>query len=123
MNLCSFKMLSLYRKIKFLIMKIAIPASSDKSDSLVDDRFGRCPFFCFYNLETRQIEFKENSLKNGSGGVGPQVVEFLAENGINKVYAVEFGPKAKDVLDKLKIETQIIKNGQTIHQVIEMLNH
>jgi len=104
-------------------MKIAIPASSDKSEVFVDERFGRCPFFCFYDNETKKIEFKENNLKNGSGGVGPQVVEFLANSGVNKVYAVEFGPKAKDVLDTLKIETQVIKSGQTVSEIIELLNH
>jgi predicted Fe-Mo cluster-binding NifX family protein len=123
MNICSFKILSLYRKIKFLIMKIAIPASSDKLEALIDERFGRCPFFCFYNNETKKIEFKENSLKTGSGGVGPQVVEFLANSGVNEVYAVEFGPKAKDVLDKLKIGTQIIKSGQSVREIIDTFNN
>ena len=104
-------------------MKVAIPASNKEIDSLVDDRFGRCPFFCLYNLETRQIEFMENSLKNGSGGVGPQVVEFLANNGINKVYAMEFGPKAKEMLDKLKIETQVVNSKQTVHEIIKLFNH
>jgi predicted Fe-Mo cluster-binding NifX family protein len=104
-------------------MKVAVPVSDENMDSLVDERFGRCPFFCFYNLETKQTEFKENSLKNGSGGVGPQVAEFLANNGVNKVYAMEFGPKARDVLEKLKIETQIIKNKQTVREIIKMFNH
>jgi len=104
-------------------MKIAIPASSDKSEALVDERFGRCPFFCFYDNETKKTEFRENSLKNGAGGVGPQVSEFLANNGVNRVYAVEFGPRAKDVLDKLKIETQIVKSGQTIRKIIETCNN
>jgi len=104
-------------------MKIAIPASIDKAEALVDERFGRCSFFCFYSQETKQIEFKENSLKNGARGVGSQVSEFLTNNGVNKVYAVEFGPKAKDVFDKLKIETQIIKSRQTVREVIEMFNN
>jgi predicted Fe-Mo cluster-binding NifX family protein len=104
-------------------MKIAIPASTDKADALIDNRFGRCPFFCFYNQETEQIDFVENNLRNGAGGVGPQVSEFLANNGVNKVCAVEIGPKAKDVLDKLKIEALIIQNGQTVREVIAMLNH
>jgi len=104
-------------------MKIAIPASIDKAEALVDNRFGRCSFFCFYSQETKKIGFMKNSLKNGAGGVGPQVSEFLANNGVNKVYAIEFGPKAKGVLDKLKIEIQVIKNGQTVREVIEMLNN
>ena len=104
-------------------MRIALPASDKKIDSFVDDRFGRCPYFCFYNVEARHIEFIENTLKNGSGGVGPQVAEFLANNSVNKIYAMEFGPKAKDILDKLKIETQIIKNKQTVYELIKMFNN
>ena len=104
-------------------MTIAIPASNKNIDSSVDDRFGRCPFFCLYNQKTRQIEFKENSLRNGSGGVGPQVVEFLANNDVNQVYAMEFGPKAKEMLDKLKIETQVVEIKQTVSEIIELFNH
>lgn len=104
-------------------MKIAVPASSDKSEALVDERFGRCPFFCFYKNETKKIEFNENNLKKGAGGVGPQVSEFLANNGVNRVYAIDIGPKAKNVLDKLKIDIQIIKDGQTVREIIELLNH
>lgn len=104
-------------------MIIAIPASNKNIDSLVDERFGRCPYFCFFNLENQQIEFKENTLKNGSGGVGPQVAEFLANNGVKKVYAIEFGPKAKDVLEKLNIEAQVIKSKQTVNEIIKMFNH
>ncbi len=104
-------------------MIVAIPASEKSIDALIDKRFGRCPFFCFYNTKTKKTEFKENSLKNGAGGVGPQVAEFLANSGINKVYAAEFGPKAKDVLDNLNIETQIVKNGQMIREIIETTNN
>ena len=111
------------KQLKFLAMLVAIAASDNNIESSIDDRFGRCSFFCFYNLETKQTDFIENSLKNDSGGVGPKVAEFLANNGINKICATEFGPKAKDMLDKLKIETQIIKNGQTVRKIIELLNH
>ena len=104
-------------------MMIAIPASENNINAIIDERFGRCPFFCFYNAETGTIEFKKNILGNHAGGVGPQVSDFLANEGINKVYAVEFGPKAKDVLDKLKVETQIIESGHTIREIIGMFNN
>ncbi len=102
---------------------IAIPASENSIDAKIDERFGRCSFFCFYHTESKETEFKENSLRNGSGGVGPQVVQFLASSGVNKIYAVEIGPKAKDLLDKLKVETQIIESGQTIREIIEKFNN
>jgi predicted Fe-Mo cluster-binding NifX family protein len=104
-------------------MKVAIPASGNTLASFADQRFGRCPFFCFYDAEKKSIEFKENKLRNGVGGVGLQVSEFLANQGIKKVYAVEFGPKAKDILSKLTIETQIIQNGKMIREIIEMFNN
>lgn len=99
-----------------------MPVSDKNMNSTVDDRFGRCPFFCLYNTESGQIDFLENNLKNGSGGVGPQVVEFLINKGVNRVYAVEFGPKAKDLLDKLKIETQVANCKQTVQEIIKLSN-
>jgi predicted Fe-Mo cluster-binding NifX family protein len=103
-------------------MIVAIPSSSDKTDALIDERFGRCPFFCFYNTKTNDCEFKENTLKNITEGVGPLVVEFLAKNGIREVYACEFGPKAKNMLGKLNIKMRLIDGKQTIQQLITMLN-
>ena len=100
-------------------MKIAIPASEQHIDSPVDERFGRCPFFCFYDTLNKQILFTENDLRYGSGGIGPQVSEFLANSNINKVIAMEIGPKTKDVLNKMKIEIQLINNIQSIREIIE----
>lgn len=108
MNLCSFKTLFLYQRNIIQTMKVAIPALNENIGSAMEDRFKPCPFFCLYNLETKQIEFKENSMKNGSGGLGPQLVEFLANMGLNKVFAMEIGPKAKEMLDKLKMKTQVV---------------
>ena len=104
-------------------MKIAIPATKDDINSLIDDRFARCSFFCLYDSETNKTEFLNNDLKDEAEGVGPQVVEFLATNGVKKVYAMEFGPKAKDLLDKLKLESIIISNKQTLNEIISLIKH
>src|SRR4030042_3745354 len=103
-------------------MMIAIPASENNIDAMLDERFGRCPFFCFYNTKTESIEFKENKLKNASEGVGPQVVEFLANNSISEVYSCEFGPKAKNMLEKLNINMKLVDGKQTIQQIISIAN-
>lgn len=100
---------------------IAIPASENNINALIDERFGRCPFFCFYNEDTGKSEFRVNLIRNNAGGVGPKVAEFLAISGVNKVYAAELGPKAKDLLDKLKIETQLVDKGQKINKIIEKI--
>lgn len=88
----------------------------------IDERFGRCPFFCFYNTESKVYEFRKNQYANDGEGVGAQVVEFLSNKNVKEIYAVEVGPKAKILLDKLNINTRIIKSGQTIKQLIDMLN-
>ena len=99
-------------------MIAAIPVSQDRTDALIDERFGRCPFFCFYNTKTDSCTFKENKIRDASGGVGPQVVEFLASNGISEIYAIEVGPKAQQMLDRLKIGTNLVTSNQTISQII-----
>ena len=101
-------------------MIIAIPSSGNKAEALIDERFARCPFFCLYNTDTRKIDFKENTKRDASGGVGPQVVEFLATNGVNEVLSVEVGPKAQDALNKFKISTQIVNAGQSVQQLINL---
>ncbi|MBN2213622.1 MAG: NifB/NifX family molybdenum-iron cluster-binding protein [Bacteroidales bacterium] len=104
-------------------MIVAIPSSTDKKDTLIDDRFARCAFFCFYNTETKDIQFIVNNFKNATEGVGPQVVEFLAGKGISAVYASEVGPKAQKILDKLNIRTTITGKKQTIQQIINQLDN
>jgi predicted Fe-Mo cluster-binding NifX family protein len=104
-------------------MKVAIPASGNKMDAYIDERFGRCPFFCFYDTKTNKFDFKEDNLKDDSGGVGPQVATFMADNEVNEVYAVEVGFKAQNMLDKLNISVKLISSGQTINQVVNMFNN
>ncbi len=101
-------------------MVIAIPASADKTDALIDERFGRCPLFCFYDTRTGKHMFKNNNIKDAPGGVGLQVAEFLGNNGVNQVWAVEVGPKAEGVLNRLKIKINHVEPGQTIANLISM---
>lgn len=91
-------------------------------DARVDERFARCPFFCFYYMGTKRNRFIESTFKDERGGAGPQVAEFLAENKVQEVYAVEIGPKAQRVLEKLNIGIQRIHSGQSVRQIINMFN-
>ena len=101
-------------------MIIAIPASADKIDTLIDERFGRCSFFCLYNTQTGNHIFKKNNMKDGSGGVGLQVAEFLGNNDVNQVCAVEVGPKAEGVLKRLEIMINPVEAGQTVKSIINL---
>ena len=48
-------------------------------------------YFCLHDTETRGKEFFENTAKKLSGGVGPQVAELLAKQGIDIMCAMEIG--------------------------------
>ncbi len=101
-------------------MVIAIPASADKIDALIDERFGRCSFFCFYNTQTGNQIFKRNDIKDAPGGVGLQAAEFIANNGVDLICAVEVGPKAEGVLNRLNIKINPVDAGQTVESIINL---
>lgn len=104
-------------------MRIAIPANEKNIDSLVNACFSRCAYFCFYNTKNRKIDFRVNTINDGGDGLGPLVTEFLANNGIKKIVAPGVGPKAKEILESLDIEVEIVSKGLMIRQIIEMLNN
>jgi predicted Fe-Mo cluster-binding NifX family protein len=100
---------------------VAIPASEKSIDALMDQSFSRCSFFCLYNTKTDRITFTENKHKSASGGASQLVVQFLVDNGVNEIYAVQVGQNAKMNLDKFKIRTIIVAPGKTISQLINSI--
>lgn len=103
-------------------MITAIASSSNNIDSKLDSRFGRCPYFAIYNKKTNQTTFILNEYKDEQGGVGPKVVNKLMEHKTTKIVAAEFGPKAKDILDELKIQLIVFTDtSKTINDIIKMM--
>ena len=103
-------------------MKTAIPSSGNNIEAPMDLRFGRCAWFCIYDTESNHTQFTENKLMNASEGVGLQAAEFLAKQEVSEVYAMEVGPRAEKMMNKLNIKINLIKERLTIKQVINMLN-
>lgn len=102
-------------------MKVAIAASANTRDARVDERFGRCPFFAFYNSDTDILEFVENPGKSASGGAGPAAVQFVAKHQVDRVVAGAFGMKINDLMNGLKIQMIIPDTESTIETIIENL--
>lgn len=104
-------------------MITAITAKDNKKEAQLDERFGRCPYFAIYDHSTASTEFIENPYKDDQGGVGTRVVELLANKEVTQVVASEFGPKAKGLLEQLKIQL-IVPNelNQTVNKIIQKLN-
>jgi len=108
---------------KILNMKMVITSAGNNLKSKFDLRFGRAAWLCVYDTETQTTEFFENENKDINGGAGTKTSEKVAELGAEKVISGDFGPKAKALLEKLKIQMIVLDEGnKTIRDIIEKIN-
>jgi predicted Fe-Mo cluster-binding NifX family protein len=105
-------------------MKVAITSTGNSPESKLDQRFGRCRFFAFYDTDSGNVEFSANPNTESLDGAGPATVQFVAAKGVGKIISGEFGIKIKSLLDSLQIQMIILKDeNKTVKEIIEMLNH
>jgi predicted Fe-Mo cluster-binding NifX family protein len=105
-------------------MKTVITSSGNTTKSQFDKRFGRAAWFCLYDEETQDTTFYKNENISASNGAGTRAAEKIAELNVKKVISGDFGPKAKDLLDKLNIQMVIIQEDDiTIENIIQKLKH
>lgn len=103
-------------------MKTIISSSGNSLKSQFDLRFGRADWLCIYDEQSGETSFFQNEYKDASQGAGGKVVEKVVELGVGKVISGDFGPKAKELLDRFKIQMVIIPdNNQTISEIISKL--
>ena len=104
-------------------MKIIITSKGNSLNSKFDLRFGRCAWLCVHYTDTKNTEFIENENKDINGGAGTKTAEKVAELEAESVMSGDFGPKAKVLLEKLKIQMIIPKEGnRTIGEIINQLD-
>jgi predicted Fe-Mo cluster-binding NifX family protein len=99
-------------------MKIAITSEGNTLNAHIDSRFGRCSYFAIYDTATKEATFLANPAKEESGGAGPAAVQFIAKQGVSKIYAGEFGGKIVSMLESLNIE-MINEHDKTISEIIK----
>lgn len=105
-------------------MKTVITAAGNKPGSQFDLRFGRAGWFCILDEETGNYEFYENEFRDAHHGAGIKVVEKVAELGAGKVISGDFGPRAKELLEKLNIQMVVLQNeGLTVGQLIDKIKN
>ena len=103
-------------------MKTIISSEGNGLKSTFDLRFGRAAWFCLLDEETGTTSFFENQFKNESQGAGGKVVENVVELGVTKVISGDFGPKAKDLLEKFNIQMVILPDGnKSVEEIIAQL--
>ncbi len=103
-------------------MKTVITSSGKEIKSPFDKRFGRAAWYCVFDENSGEVTFHENDQINAGHGAGTKAAEKMVELNINKVISGDFGPKAKDLLDKFNIQMVIIQeNTLTVEGIIERM--
>ena len=103
-------------------MKIVITSEGSDKNSTFDLRFGRAAFFCVYDDTSGDLDFIKNEYADAQGGAGTRASEKMIELGVKKVISGDFGPKAKDILERFKVQMVIIPgDNKKIVEIIEML--
>lgn len=103
-------------------MKTVITSQGNSASAKFDPRFGRAGWFCIIDHESGKSTFVKNEQAEATGGAGVKVAEKMVEMGAEKVISGDFGPKAKELLDKFNIQMVIIDDDhQSIKEVISTL--
>jgi predicted Fe-Mo cluster-binding NifX family protein len=98
--------------------KTIITSTGNSLDSKFDRRFGRAAWYCLFDEEKGDIEFYENENVNSSHGAGTKAAEKMVELNVQKIISGDFGPKAKDLLEKFNIQMVIIQDDDSSIQTV-----
>ena len=79
-------------------MIVCVPSRGSTTDSQMDDRFGRAPYFAFFDTATNTARVEQNPHAGASGGVGPMAVQFLIKNGVQVLIAPRLGGNDDEAL-------------------------
>jgi predicted Fe-Mo cluster-binding NifX family protein len=100
-------------------MKICIPAKGPESQELVDERFGRAPFYLIHNTETGSTESFKNPAAEAMSGVGPRAVQFLIDHDVRVLITARVGGNALEALKAGGITILLYEEaGRTVRDAI-----
>lgn len=84
-------------------MKIAIPVDVQSLESKVADNFGRAANFLFYDSDTQNVAYVDNSAVMSQGGAGIKAAQVIVDNGAQVLLTPRCGENAAEVLKKAGI--------------------
>jgi predicted Fe-Mo cluster-binding NifX family protein len=103
---------------KEIVMKIAVAASGNTLDAVVDPRFGRCAWFVIVDSDTLAFEAVQNPGAMAGGGAGIQAAQLVSSKGAHAVVAGNMGPNAHQALTAAGIQILPFIGG-TVRQAVE----
>jgi predicted Fe-Mo cluster-binding NifX family protein len=100
-------------------MKVCITTATTDSPARLDARFGRAPWFTFYDSDTGASVVERNELAGGASGVGAQAAQLVAERGTEAVVTGQVGPSAFAVLKAAGIPAYTT-DALTVDEAVEL---
>ncbi|PKM85710.1 MAG: dinitrogenase iron-molybdenum cofactor biosynthesis protein [Firmicutes bacterium HGW-Firmicutes-11] len=85
-------------------MKIAIPMDDKTMEGDVCISFGRAPYFLFYDIETKDVVFIENSAATSQGGAGIKAAQMVVDNQVDALLTPRCGENAAEVLNAANVK-------------------
>lgn len=85
-------------------MKIAVSATGQNKENLLDRRFGRCDYFLIYNIETGDFQAIPNSGVSSGGGAGIAAASQVIEENVSAIITGNLGPNAFELLEKAGVK-------------------
>lgn len=104
-------------------MKVAISSKDNNLESEMDSRFGRCNFFAIYDSADKSTIFVDNTAASLAEGAGPAALQLLTARGVNKIVSGDFGVKIKTLSSDLNVQLIVLRERNTIGNIINLLNH
>jgi len=102
--------------------KTIITSTGNSLDSIFDRRFGRAEWFCVFDDINKNAEFVKNASTSSGHGAGTSAAETVAGMGVSRVISGDFGPKARDILEKLGIQMVIIDDeDSSVGEILERI--
>lgn len=103
-------------------MKTLISSTGNNLDSGFDLRFGRAGWFCLLDEDSGETTFYENENLEASHGAGTKAVEKVVELGATRVISGDFGPKAKELLEKFNIQMVLLSDdSKSIADIVDSI--
>jgi len=103
-------------------VKIAISCKGDRGlDDEVSEVFARAPYFAIVDVEDceiRSVRVFKNPVSDYSHGVGPIIVERLANEGVELVITSEVGVGASALLKEHNIGYRVVEAGKSVREAV-----
>jgi len=104
-------------------MRIAVPTTGKrKLSNKITDSFSRTPEFTIVTIEENRIKTVKIVVNPGNTperGAGPLAARTLKDNNVDVLLTVEMGPGARNILEALGIEIELVEQDKSVKELVE----